>query len=107
MGEQAAAPDFLALHERDNVATALRSAPAGSTATVRWVDGQTAEVPLLETIDLGHKVAIAAIGTGDLVIKHGYPMGRATAAIARGEHVHVHNVLSLSRIAGDRATGGA
>jgi hypothetical protein len=106
MDEQTA-PDFLALHERDNVATALRSVPAGATASVRWVDGRAAELLLLETIDLGHKAALSAIGNGDLVIKHGYPMGRATADIAAGAHVHVHNVLSLSRIAGDRAIEGA
>jgi (2R)-sulfolactate sulfo-lyase subunit alpha len=29
------------------------------------------------------------------VIKYGRPVGKAIAAIAKGEHVHVHNVKTL------------
>lgn len=90
------APDFIALHERDNVATALHSLPAGTDARVQWSDGKSAAVHLAEGIDVGHKVALVGINAGELVIKHGYPMGRATALISPGAHVHVHNVLSLS-----------
>jgi hypothetical protein len=45
---------------------------------------------------LGHKTALSGITRGGEVIKHGHPIGRATAAIQAGEHVHVHNVESLS-----------
>jgi hypothetical protein len=37
------------------------------------------------------------IAEGDLVTKHGRPIGRATADIEAGDHVHIHNVISLSR----------
>ncbi len=40
----------------------------------------------------GHKYARRDIAEGEAVIKYGLPIGRATRAIAAGEHVHVHNV---------------
>ncbi len=40
----------------------------------------------------GHKYAIRAIAAGEDVVKYGLPIGHATADIAVGEHVHVHNV---------------
>lgn len=91
------APDLIVLHQRDNVATALRSMPAGVRATVRTADGGDECLLLVDAIDLGHKAALVAIERGEFVTKHGYPMGRATDDIAPGGHVHVHNVLSLSR----------
>ena len=42
----------------------------------------------------GHKYACRAIETGESVIKYGMPIGHATAAIAPGEHVHVHNLAT-------------
>jgi altronate dehydratase len=43
---------------------------------------------------MGHKFALRPIASGENVIKYGEPIGETTAAIARGEHVHVHNVVS-------------
>ena len=43
-------------------------------------------------IPFGHKVALSPIAEGDPVIKYGYPIGRASGAIAEGEWVHDHNV---------------
>ena len=42
----------------------------------------------------GQKYALAAIKNGELVIKYGFPIGHATADIALGEHISVHNVKS-------------
>lgn len=42
----------------------------------------------------GHKYALAAIPAGQPVIKYGLPIGRAAAAIAAGEHVHTHNLVT-------------
>ena len=33
----------------------------------------------------------------ELAVKHGHPIGRALVDIAPGEHVHTHNIRSLSR----------
>ena len=43
-------------------------------------------------IPLGHKVALAALKTGDTIIKYGHDIGRVVADIPKGGHVHVHNV---------------
>jgi altronate hydrolase len=91
------APDLIVLNDADNVATALRDLPTGQPAKVAGTHGALADLTPRSEIRLGHKAAIRAIRSGELVVKHGYPIGRATADIAAGEHVHVHNVLSLSR----------
>ena len=42
----------------------------------------------------GHKTALCDIAQGENVIKYGFPIGRATAMIRAGEHVHTHNLRS-------------
>ncbi len=52
---------------------------------------------LLEAADgipKGHKRALCEIKKGELVIKYGSPIGRATADIKKGEWVHSHNLRS-------------
>ena len=45
-----------------------------------------------QDIPIGHKVALSDIASGDTIWKYGQDIGRAVAAIRRGEHVHTHNV---------------
>jgi hypothetical protein len=92
------APDMLVLTAEDNVATALRDLDAGSEVRVFGPDGHIVDVLLKQAIALGHKAALQHVASGEHVIKHGYPIGLATADIGMGEHVHVHNVISLSRV---------
>lgn len=47
-----------------------------------------------DPIPFGHKIALEPIAAGADVVKFGVPIGRATTAIAPGEHVHVHNIES-------------
>ncbi|MBQ8197568.1 MAG: altronate dehydratase [Clostridia bacterium] len=47
-----------------------------------------------DTIPAGHKFALRDISCGDLVIKYGEIIGRATSDIKEGEWVHTHNVKS-------------
>ncbi len=46
----------------------------------------------VEVREDGHKYALRPIAAGENIIKYGMPIGRATVAIAAGEHVHTHNV---------------
>jgi len=46
----------------------------------------------VEIRDDGHKYALRDIAEGEDVVKYGMPIGHATQAIRKGEHVHVHNV---------------
>ena len=82
---------------RDNVATALEPLAAGQT-----IDANGRQITVREPIASGHKIALTPIGSGEHVVKYGSPIGTATADIAPGTHVHVHNVAS-TRGRGDRA----
>ena len=79
----------LVISASDNVATALEALEAGATICVGDVS-----VAVVDRIPRGHKVAIRAIPAGAAVIKYGSAIGTASADIAVGAHVHVHNVAS-------------
>ncbi len=81
------------INEKDNVATAIVPLKAGSLVTVETQRGQE-RIKILASIPMGHKFALRDIGQGEDVIKYGEPIGKTTAPIARGAHVHVHNVVS-------------
>ena len=83
----------IVINEKDNVATAIMPMKAGSRVSLE-VQGRTEKVKLLSSIPMGHKFALRDIESGTDVVKYGEPIGKATARIARGEHVHVHNVVS-------------
>jgi altronate dehydratase small subunit len=74
----------------DNVATAIQDLASGES-----VQTDVGEIVLLSAIPFGHKFALVDLPKGDYIIKYGCPVGRATAAIAVGEHVHVHNVEDI------------
>ena len=69
----------------DSVGVALSSLKKGEEA-----EG----VILCEDIEKGHKFALKAISKGDKVIKYGEVIGRATADIKPGEHIHSHNMAT-------------
>ncbi len=75
------------LHPDDNVAIAVRSLSEDQSILVAGRSLTVARV-----IPAGHKIAIASIAMGDPVFKYGQPIGRATAAISAGDHVHSHNL---------------
>jgi len=82
----------LLIDARDDVATLLEDGAAGDRA---------AGVVLAEPVARGHKLALRPIAAGQPVRKFGYPIGRATRAIATGQHVHTHNVSTALGGAGD------
>jgi len=83
----------LVLDARDDVAVALRDLVAGDIVTVLR-GGARFPATIAEPIPLGHKLALHAIGRGDAIRKYGELIGRATADIGPGMHVHVHNLAS-------------
>lgn len=91
--------ETIVIDPRDNVATVLTPLKAGSTQTVDRGDG-TLSVTLGHDIPYGHKFALEPIASGDAVRKYGADIGVATADIAPGEHVHIHNITSR-RFRGD------
>lgn len=81
---------LLVLAETDNVAIAAVPLEAGD----RLMLGPGDELELHDAIGRGHKVALADLSPGDKVIKYGVSIGSATQPIARGAHVHTHNLTS-------------
>ena len=73
----------LTVHPDDNVATLLDAR----------VDERSTQqgLALKAGIPFGPKVALRSIAEGEAVVKYGVPIGTATAPIAAGDHVHVHN----------------
>ncbi|MDP9898010.1 UxaA family hydrolase [Variovorax ginsengisoli] len=80
-------PPALQLGAADNVAVARHALEAGTRVVVG-----THEVVLRDPIASGHKLALVPIARGSMVLKYGQSIGVATADIAPGDHVHVHNV---------------
>ena len=74
---------FIKITERDNVAVALEPLSAGECIL---------GVTLLEDVPAGHKFALCDIAENENVVKYAFPIGHATAAIAKGSWVHTHNV---------------
>ena len=81
--------DVIQISPRDNVLVLTRNVEAGSL--IKTATG-SCSVPVALT--LGHKIAGRDIQRGEKIFKYGVPIGSATADIAAGEHVHVHNMKS-------------
>jgi altronate dehydratase len=85
--------DALVIHPDDDVAVALRDLAAGDTVNVR--DGDVVHrITLCDAVPLGHKLARRRVSSGEPIRKYGECIGVASADIAAGAHVHIHNVAS-------------
>lgn len=73
----------IVISPNDSVAVALAALSKGEEA-----EG----VVLAEDIEKGHKFALKDIEKGQQVIKYGEVIGRATADIKAGQHIHSHNM---------------
>jgi altronate hydrolase len=73
------------IHPLDNVAVSRDARKKGESL---------GKISLLDDIPAGHKVALRSIAAGEWVWKYGFPIGKATAAITAGEHVHTRNLIS-------------
>lgn len=96
-------PRAVVLSAKDNVATALDGLKAGECLEVVF-DGIKRTVTLKANIPFGHKFSLTEISPNSPVIKYGEVIGLATAPIAPGDYVHVHNIAS-ARARGDLAGG--
>ncbi|MFH5185795.1 UxaA family hydrolase [Paenibacillus sp. TAB 01] len=96
-----AGADALVMDARDHVATAIKDLQPGQKISYR-VQDQVRELELLDAIPFGHKVAIQDVAQGTDIRKYGEIIGRTTADIRAGQHVHVHNVEGI-RGRGDQA----
>lgn len=81
----------LKVDNNDNVAVVAQTVSAGDEIQVG--DGF---VTAVEPIQIGHKIALCDIPCGEMVIKYGVPIGKASCDIAKGSHVHTQNVEDIT-----------
>ena len=79
------------LRPEDNVAIAARPLQPGQEFQF---DGAVFAVS--RRVGLGHKIAVRPIAKGEAVRKYGQIIGFASADIAPGDHVHVHNLSAAA-----------
>ena len=82
-------PRLLLLHPDDNVLIIASNIDADE---ILVVEGETLQAP--QRVTLGHKISRRPIAAGETIRKYGAPIGRASADIAKGAHVHVQNLTS-------------
>ncbi|HEY6482170.1 MAG TPA: UxaA family hydrolase [Steroidobacteraceae bacterium] len=87
-------PQLLVHDRRDNVGVVVieNLAPGTDLLCVVTEDDSELCVPVNQEVPIGHKVALRDLAVGDTVIKYGEDIGRVTAVIRRGDHVHTHNL---------------
>lgn len=83
----------IVIHEKDNVGMALSSLKAGSNIVVE-IQGRIEKIKIVSDVPMGHKFALKDIDEGDIILKYGEPIGQSIRKISRGEHVHIHNMIS-------------
>lgn len=76
----------------DNVATALTAIAPGAVRLLG--DAERESVTAAQEIPLGHKLALCDIAEGDMIVKYGVVIGRATKPIPAGSWVHLHVMRS-------------
>jgi altronate hydrolase len=77
----------LRLHPADDVVIAKIDLAAGSTVRV-----SSLEIELRQNVKAGHKIALHEKSPGSPLRRYGQVIGFATADIAPGDHVHLHNL---------------
>ena len=87
-------PDFLVHGKTDTVGVVVvEGIKKGQTLTGWIMDGdRTIKVKSINSIPLGHKIALKDISKGSTILKYGHDIGKAVSKISKGGHVHIQNV---------------
>jgi len=88
------APHLLVHDRRDNVGVVVVEDLAAGTDMLAVVteDNSDFRMQARQATPIGHKIALKDLAVGDTVIKYGEDIGKIVAPIAKGEHVHTHNL---------------
>lgn len=80
----------------DDVVVVVMDVASGTEIKAVTLEGEEiANVTAVEDIPLGHKMAMRDIAKGKEVFEYGRAIGKASLDIARGAHVHTHNLKSI------------
>lgn len=87
---------FLIHGDCDHVGVAVRDIHAGEMVEGVWQNSRKSiQIHALDDIPLGHKIALTDLTMGQQVLKYKEVIGATTQSVARGNHVHVHNIKTL------------
>ena len=88
------APHFVVHDKTDSVGVVVVETVVPKTEMTGWAmeTDETIKITALDTIPIGHKVALGDIAKGATILKYGHSIGKAVADIGKGHHVHVHNL---------------
>jgi len=86
-------PHLLVHDHEDNVGVVVIEGLKAGTDMLVCVthDNSTFRLTAGADVPIGHKVALKDMSSGDTAIKYGEDIGKITADIAQGAHVHTHN----------------
>lgn len=89
-----AKPHLLVHDHKDNVGVVVVEDLASGTDMLVVVteDDSDFRMKSAQAVPIGHKIALKDLKTGDTIIKYGEDIGKVVAPIAKGEHVHTHNL---------------
>ncbi len=80
----------------DSVAIALGDLVPGDKVRIRSLLQEiVGEFEVSASVPYGHKLSVKPVAKGAEVIKNGEVIGVATQPINEGEHVHIHNIVSM------------
>lgn len=82
------------IEPKDNVAVAIEALSPGMQGVFVTRDGGCKNIEIIDNIPIYHKFAVTDIAGDAPVVKYGEHIGYAGADIKKGQHVHVHNVVS-------------
>jgi (2R)-sulfolactate sulfo-lyase subunit alpha len=87
-------PQLLIHDRRDNVGVVVVEDLTSGTDMLCVITEDNSEIRARSNQDvpIGHKIALKDLAVGDTVIKYGEDIGKVVAPIAKGDHVHTHNL---------------
>jgi (2R)-sulfolactate sulfo-lyase subunit alpha len=86
--------DFLAHHQGDDVAVAVRDTGPGAASAAYLDSGERFGITARDAIPLGHKIALRDLGEHEDVLEYGALIGLTRGPVTAGELVHTHNLRS-------------
>jgi (2R)-sulfolactate sulfo-lyase subunit alpha len=87
-------PHLLVHDKQDNVGVVVVENLKAGTEMLCVVTEDNSDFHLVvnDDVPIGHKVALADLAEGDTAIKYGQDIGRFVESVAKGHHVHTHNL---------------
>lgn len=87
-------PHLLVHHREDNVGVVVVEGLTTGTEMLAVVTADNSSFTLTagEDVPIGHKIALNDLKAGEAAIKYGQDIGRITADVDKGCHVHIHNL---------------